>query len=285
MFDHLDSAGNFTGTQAASACIYVARFAINKSFYATNVSFPGSVGTSVGVGYFDTKANTFSAEITFGHSGTSFVLSESQRSYYNKVSQKMQAFSTCFLIITKKFRKNSLVEFKHDNIDIELIGATILTKFLYERQLCGQYNSKKLNAFKDLIESTNDRLIVFYNFNEELIELKKIAEECGKGIGYINGSGRSMHAYEYYENGITFVQYQAGAMGLNLQKANKIIYFTPPVSSELFEQSKKRIHRIGQDRPCFYYYLICGNSIEQAIYGALAKRKDYTDRLFQEDSY
>ena len=185
----------------------------------------------------------------------------------------------------KKFRKNSIVEFKHNGIETELIGATILTKFLYERQLCGQYNKKKLEAFKDLIESTNDRLIVFYNFNEELIELKKVAEECGKEIGFINGSGRSMYAYEYCKDGITFVQYQAGAMGLNLQKANKIIYFTPPVSSELFEQSKKRIHRIGQNRPCFYYYLICGNSIEQAIYGTLAKRKDYTDALFEEDSY
>ena len=185
----------------------------------------------------------------------------------------------------KKFRRNSIVEFKHNGTETELIGATVLTKFLYERQLCGQYNSKKLNAFKDLIESTNDRLIVFYNFNEELIELKKIAEECGKEIGFVNGSGRSMYAYEYCKDGITFVQYQAGAMGLNLQKANKIIYFTPPVSSELFEQSKKRIHRIGQEKPCFYYYLICGNSIEQAIYGTLAKRKDYTDKLFQKDSY
>lgn len=183
----------------------------------------------------------------------------------------------------KKFRKNSLVEFKHDSAEIELIGATVLTRFLYERQLCGQYNSKKLEAFRDLIESTNDRLIVFYNFNEELIALRKIAKECNRESGFINGSGRSMYAYECCEDGITFVQYQAGAMGLNLQKANKIIYFTPPVSSELFEQSKKRIHRIGQEKPCFYYYLICGNSIEQAIYGTLAKRKDYTDKLFIED--
>lgn len=185
----------------------------------------------------------------------------------------------------KKFRKNFIVEFKHDGADIELIGATTLTRFLYERQLCGQYNDKKLNAFKDLVESTSDRLIVFYNFNEELIALRKIAKECNRESGFINGSGRSMYAYECCDDGITFVQYQAGAMGLNLQKANKIIYFTPPVSSELFEQSKKRIHRIGQEKPCFYYYLICGNSIEQAIYGTLAKRKDYTDKLFQKDSY
>ena len=70
-------------------------------------------------------------------------------------------------------------------------------------------------------------------------------------------------------------------MGLNLQKANKIIYFTPTLSSELFEQSKKRIHRIGQDKPCFYYLLKSG--IEYRIYNTLEMRKDYTDKLFEED--
>ena len=75
-----DSAGNFAGTQAASAGVYVAGFSVYNSFDAADISFPGSVGTSVGVGYFDTKADTFSAEITFCHSGTSFDLSESQHS-------------------------------------------------------------------------------------------------------------------------------------------------------------------------------------------------------------
>jgi SNF2 family DNA or RNA helicase len=59
--------------------------------------------------------------------------------------------------------------------------------------------------------------------------------------------------YDEYNNTVTLIQYQAGSMGLNLQKANKIVYFTPTLSSELFEQSKKRIHRIGQDQTCFYY--------------------------------
>lgn len=185
----------------------------------------------------------------------------------------------------KKFRKNSIVEFKYDGTEIELIGATILTKFLYERQLCGQYNSKKLEAFESLVQSTEDRLIVFYNFTAELKALQKIVAKYDIPVSLINGDVKDLTAYENNSNSITFLQYQAGSMGHNLQKANKIIYFTPPVSSELFEQSKKRIHRIGQEKPCFYYYLICGNSIEQAIYGTLAKRKDYTDKLFQKDSY
>lgn len=165
--------------------------------------------------------------------------------------------------------------------NVELVGDSIFAKMLYERQLCGQYNDAKLDAFKDLLESTTDRLIVFYNFNGELDKLKKIAREYTDHVSEINGSFKDLAAYENYSDSVTFIQYQAGAMGLNLQKANKIVYFTPPLSSELFEQSKKRIHRIGQEQPCFYYQLICRNSIEEKIYRTLAMRRDYTDALFE----
>lgn len=164
---------------------------------------------------------------------------------------------------------------------IELVGDTTLTKMLYERQLCGQYNKDKLKAFEDLLESTNDRLIVFYNFTAELDAMRHICDMLGRAYSQVNGQVKDLYAYEEKDDSVTFLQYQAGAMGLNLQKANKIIYFTPPLSSELFEQSKKRIHRIGQDKPCFYYYLTCKNSIEEKIYKTLEMRKDYTDALFE----
>lgn len=178
----------------------------------------------------------------------------------------------------RKFIKSSIV-----TVDgVELVGDTSLTKMLYERMLCGQYNSDKLNAFRDLVESTNDRLIVFYNFTEELNRLIQIASESRSGNFYsvVNGETKDLASYESRDDSVTFVQYQAGSMGLNLQKANKIVYFTPPLSSELFEQSKKRIHRIGQERTCFYYYMICRGSIEEHIYKTLAMRRDYTNHLF-----
>lgn len=189
----------------------------------------------------------------------------------------------------RKFRKDSIVYVPTSTPGIHgyeqpLVGDTTLTKMLYERQLCGQYNDDKLKAFKDLVESTEDRLIVFYNFNMELYELRNIAFDCDRPMSIINGEFKDLGTYEYCNNSITFIQYQAGAMGLNLQKANKIVYFTPPLSSELFEQSKKRTHRIGQERPCFYYYLTCANSIEERIYKTLEMRKDYTNALFESES-
>lgn len=173
------------------------------------------------------------------------------------------------------FRKNRIVIIEGH----ELIGDTTLTAMLYERQLCGQYNKDKLVAFADLIESSDDRIIVFYNFTEELNQMLPLVNN--RPVSIINGLIKDLTNYETKDNTIVFVQYLAGSMGLNLQKANKIIYFTPPLSSELFEQSKKRIHRIRQDRPCFYYMLTCKNSVEERIYKTLERRKDFTDALFE----
>ena len=182
---------------------------------------------------------------------------------------------------TKEYRK-----FKRDHLvtvdGIEFVGDSTLSYRLYQRQLCTAYNSNKVQAFRDLLESTQDRLIVFYNFNCELVELQAACNDLERPVSVVNGSTKDLTAYEQESNSVTLVQYQAGAMGLNLQKANKIVYFSLTEESELFEQSKKRIHRIGQERPCFYYILICQNSIEDVeILPTLNIRKERTDDLFE----
>jgi len=182
----------------------------------------------------------------------------------------------------QEFHDDSDYEGKDVTPRVELVGDTTLTKRMYARQLCGQYCKYKLEAFKELVESTQDRLIVFYNFNAELDMLKRVAASLDRPVSEVNGHCKDLTAYETEENSITFIQYQAGAMGLNLQKANKIIYFTLTDKSELFEQSKKRIHRIGQNNPCFYYILMCRGSVEEVILKTLEMRKDFTDELFME---
>ena len=163
----------------------------------------------------------------------------------------------------------------------ELIGDTSLTRRLYARQLCGLYNKSRYEAFRDLVDSTEDRLIVFYNFTEEMERLKEIAESLNRPVSVLCGEEKSLDAYRDQHNSITFIQYQAGAMGGNFQLANKIIYFSLPQGSELWEQSQKRIHRLGQKRPCFYYLMICPGTVEEGILEALKQRKDYTDYLFR----
>lgn len=163
----------------------------------------------------------------------------------------------------------------------ELIGDQVFKHHLYARQLCGIYSKAKIDAFRELLQSTNDRLIVFYNFTAELEELEAVCHDLERPFSLVTGACKRLDEYENYEDSVTLIQYQAGAMGLNLQKANKIVYFTLPERSDLFEQSKKRTHRIGQQRPCFYWVMMCRGSIEEKIYSTLLERKDYTDALFE----
>lgn len=195
----------------------------------------------------------------------------------------------------KKFMKNSIItmnsltlcEAKDESPqNVKLIGDVVLTKFLYARQLCGQYSKEKLNAFSDLLESAGDRLIVFYNFTAELVQLMQIANAQERPISIVNGQQKDLTAYEDQEDAVIFVQYQAGAMGLNLQKANKTVYFSLPFgkgSCDLWQQSKKRTHRIGQLNKCLYYYLICKGTIEEKNLINLRLGKEYDDYLFEKE--
>lgn len=157
----------------------------------------------------------------------------------------------------KKFMKDRVIKID----DKELTGDSTLSKRLYARMLCSAYSKDKISRLIDLVNSTSDRVIIFYNFNTELEALRKVLFD--RPISIVNGQVKDLKAYENNDNSVTLIQYQAGAMGLNLQKANRIIYFSLPERSELFEQSKARICRIGQEKQCYYHIMMCHKSVEE----------------------
>jgi SNF2 family DNA or RNA helicase len=181
--------------------------------------------------------------------------------------------------VYKEFHKHHIAEYEGETF----IGDTPASAKMYLRQFAGWMNKHKLERLKEIIQSTNDRLIIFYNFKKEYEMISKLCKDLERPISTINGDIKDLEAYEKQENSVSLIQYQAGAMGLNLQKANKIIYFTLTDKSELFEQSKKRIHRIGQEQPCFYYYLLTEGSIEWRMLQVLKERKDYNEALFEKE--
>lgn len=181
--------------------------------------------------------------------------------------------------VTKEYKellKTGVTEWNGD----ELIADNPLKRLLYLRGICAT-SSERMKALSDLLESTSKRVVVFYNFNAELFAMKKIVGE--RRVSVVNGTMKDTTNFMNHEYSALFVQYQSGAMGLNLQIADIIIYNSLPLSSELYEQSKKRIHRVGQTRPCTYYILKCRNSVEEKIEKTLDMRKDYTDKLFTRD--
>lgn len=204
--------------------------------------------------------------------GASFLKTEEVMTLPEQVFQTVHVPTTTQY---RKFIKNEIVEVEGKT----LVGDMTFNKLLYSRQLCSIYNKDKLSAFKDWVESTNERLIVFYNFTEELNRMMTVIGD--RPVSIVNGEKRDLEAYENESNSITFLQIQSGNSGLNLQKAKRMAFFSLPLSCNMFEQAKKRIHRIGQEQTCFYYYFICTDSVEEKILDSLKRGKDYTDRLFE----
>ena len=238
-----------------------------------------STGTPVPTGKMYRKVNGYKnveeLKANLRRAGAVFMLSDDVLDLPPMTEQIVSVQSTPEY---RKFRKKRVVIID----EIEYVGDTALTKMLRERQLCSFLNKHKLDALSDLMESTEDRLIVFYNFQEEFVKISQLCDKFGKKMSFVNGEGRDLTAYENDPQSVTVVQFQAGAHGLNLQKANKMVMFSPPLSSELWSQAKARIHRMGQESPTMYWYLVSKDSVEEKIYDALKKGHDYTVELFKE---
>lgn len=177
----------------------------------------------------------------------------------------------------RKFAKTNVIT----AFDREFVGDTVFGDLTAKRQLAAAYSPAKLEAFGDLLDGTGKRLVVFYNFDVELEGLTGELAERGRPYGVLNGKRHDLSPFFDTDDGVALIQYQSGAMGVNLQQADTCVYFSPPLASSLFEQSKKRIHRVGQDKPCTYYELVSKGTVEEKIYDTLAMRRDYTEKLFE----
>ena len=211
--------------------------------------------------------------------GTSFLTME-EAGWQLPESQKI-IVDTDIIQAYKKFKKTSLVEIDGK----EIIGDNALTQMLYERQLCSCiYNKNRTDAIFDLLSEAGDEpVVIFYNWTAELNKLEEICEQLQKPVDYVNGSGRSLRHYDAGDAGtVILCQYQAAAMGLNLQKARICIFASLCLSYSDFDQAQARINRIGQKRNTLFYIPICKGTVEEKIYKTLKERKDYTIKLFTE---
>lgn len=140
--------------------------------------------------------------------------------------------------------------------------------FIYdEEKNATTYHKEKLNALKELIEKTDENIIVFVRFvyelellknelNATLFDAKKIADWNNKKIKLMACNPMSM------------------GHGLNLQDGGHIIvWYSLPDSLELYEQANARIFRNGQTQPVICYHLLSEGTIDTKLEFSLSKKQ------------
>ena len=142
----------------------------------------------------------------------------------------------------------------------------------------------KIDYIKDFVDSTNDNIIVFYNYNEELELLKS---NINKTIYVCNGYEKNYPKKEEWDtikNTVTLANYKSGSEAVEFTYANIIVYFSPTDSYTEFYQSYGRCYRNGQTRKVTAYKFVTDQTIEADIYKALDNKQDFNISLWEKQN-
>ena len=145
-----------------------------------------------------------------------------------------------------------------------------------------QYAETAPEKLKWVVEKIQDldNAIVFCN---TIAAMDTLSEQLTKaGIKHGIWCGKRKDKFE--DQDVMIVQYQSGGTGLNLQKFNATIFLSPCYSFIDYVQAVKRTHRTGQTERCLFYQLKAVNTIDGAIYRALAAKADFDDKLVGVDN-
>ena len=176
----------------------------------------------------------------------------------------------------------------------EVTARNVLTQLLRLSQVTGGYmrndnnndahqvSSAKMDALEDIVDTCIDegkKVVVFARFVPEIEAIARMLQKKGIGYSLIYGAtkDRAEQVKKFQEDPETKVfvgQLQTTGMGLTLTAANVAVFYSLDFSYANYEQSRARIHRIGQKEKCLYIHLVCKNTVDEKVMKALQKKGD-----------
>lgn len=131
----------------------------------------------------------------------------------------------------------------------------------------------------ELLEK-HPKMIIFYNFDDELELLRHILTENCVEFSEWNGHNHD-EVPENDEKWAYLVQYNAGAEGWNCTKTDTIVFWSQNYSYKTMIQAAGRIDRRNTlFRNLYFYHLKSKSSIDLAISKALSDKKKFQERRF-----
>ena len=192
--------------------------------------------------------------------------------------------------IYKELMKHSTVE------KFDLLADNSLSRMAKLRQVCSGFlnvedesiglKCEKIKILDNFISDFDKKLVIFYEFNYSFKQITKLLKKKNINYVYLNGEQKNKQIWKEFQNNpevqVIVTQYRSGNAGIDLYKADTMLFYEPTLSSNILEQARDRIHRIGSTgRPSYIFFLTKG-TIEEKIYKSLTEYSDFNEKLFEE---
>ena len=156
----------------------------------------------------------------------------------------------------------------------------------------------KLAALKDILEDIlqeGGKLVVIAQFRAEIDAICKLLDRIAKngednesafnyacihGDVKVKDRDAQVAAFQNDPKTQVFVgQISTAGLGITLTAASTMVFYSLNYSVSDFEQTKARIHRVGQSQKCTYIYLTARGTVDGKILKALQEKADLAKTL------
>jgi SNF2 family DNA or RNA helicase len=202
----------------------------------------------------------------------------------------------------KKLKDDMLVEAAGEQISA-VNAAAMLSKLLQvsggavysdTKEVVEFDVSPRLKALEEVIDQTDQKVIVFVPFTHTIELVSKFLEGLGVSSNIINGAvsaGERQRIVNKFqttqEPRVLVIQPQAASHGVTLTAADTIVFWSPVMSVETYLQCIARIDRVGQKNRMTVVHLQ-GSEVERKMYRMLQNKVDSHEKLvdlYKEEIY
>lgn len=190
--------------------------------------------------------------------------------------------------VYKDLVKDSFAELSKGEVTV----TNVLTRLLRLSQLTGGFigddegnapqrvSTAKMNALEDIIDEAQNegkKLVVIARFVAELKAICKLIESKKVKYSLIMGGvkDRDVQVSQFQNDPEVQVfvgQIATAGLGITLTAASTMVFYSLDYSMSNFEQTKARIHRVGQKENCAYIYLTAKGTVDEKVLKALRNK-------------
>jgi len=147
--------------------------------------------------------------------------------------------------------------------------------------------NKKIEEIIDIAHESGGATVIWCAFTPEIEAVKQaLADEFGPASvveisGRVSENDRAENIERFQSGSARFLVGNAatGGMGIDLQTASIVIYYSNTYRLEDRLQSEDRAHRMGQKNSVLYIDLVVKGSVDELVSAALHEKKSISDYI------
>lgn len=133
---------------------------------------------------------------------------------------------------------------------------------------------------EDFLESSSEQLVVMgWHRDVTTAIYEKFKKQAVLVIGGVTNKQELVDEFQSGKKRLFISNIIAAGTGITLTAASTMLYVELPMTSADLAQAMDRIHRIGQEKPCYYYYLVGRGTLEEKIIKVLDDKADIASQV------